>query len=77
MAITTDYINGKYSAYVYDNNKLKYGYTKTVAEKKYYENNYGLRIDTAYLILGGDRYYEDWYGRIKNVKFFYDSVITS
>lgn len=43
MTVTVDYMNGKYSAYMFDNNKIKYRYTKTVTAKKEYENNYGLR----------------------------------
>ena len=35
-----------------------------------------MRLDTAYIILGGDRFYEDFYGKIKSVKFFYDTILS-
>lgn len=39
-------------------------------------NNFGIRKTTAFIILGGDKHYEDWYGKLKNVKFYYDIVLS-
>ena len=41
----------------------------------YFESDYGLDKPTTYFFIGGDHYYENWHGYIKNVKFFYDTAI--
>lgn len=64
MTVTVDYINGKYSAYVYNgvvNDRPTYliwSYVRSVTARNHYEtDNHGLFKDTAYFWIGGDMFY--------------------
>ena len=32
--------------------------------------------NTAYIWLGGDQWHENFYGKLKNVRLYYDTVLT-
>ena len=52
--------------------KLKWSYTRSVSA------NYGTGLpssDTAFFMLGGDNWYEKFYGYLKNIRFFDSSVL--
>ena len=76
---SVNYLTGKYISYIYSPivefglpEKLAWSYTRSVTARNHYETDtHGLHKDTAYLMVGGDKYYGSWHGYIKNVKFFY------
>ena len=54
---------------VYDGLTLKFSYTRSVTAN----NAYGFRKATAHMFIGGDWYYEDFYGSIKVILYrFYN-----
>lgn len=82
VTVSVDYLTGKYSAYVYNGvvdeqpTYVMWSYIRSVTAREHYEtNNHGLHKDTAYLMIGGDRFYNPWHGYIKNMKFFYGDAI--
>ena len=54
-----------------------WSYVRSVTARNHYEeSNHGLHKSTAYLMIGGDRFYYPWIGYIKNMKFFYGDAIS-
>ena len=58
---------------MYDTNaNLRWGYTYSYTPV----GGYGFRKDRGYIFIGGDFHYEDYYGKLKDIKFYYNDLIS-
>ena len=70
-------MNGKYSAYIYNSYKnLYWSYTRSVTPREWYFTHLGMSKETGMIFLGGDNFYTRLYGRMKDVKFYFNSITT-
>mgnify|MGYP002712141456 CR=1 FL=1 len=75
IVITVDYKIGKYRAQIYDDNvNLKWTGHKDVTARLNWRTDYGINKETGYFHIGRDKWYS-FTGYIKDVRFFYDTIL--
>ena len=67
IGASVDYVKGIFRMIIHEKEIKKWSYMKPVSKNR----GYGLRLDKAYIILGGDRHYNKFYGSLKNARFYY------
>mgnify|MGYP002711974382 CR=1 FL=1 len=67
FGISVDYTKGQYESYIYDDVNLKYSGNKKVTPNR----GYGFYKDTAFIFIGGDWWYADFNGKLKDIRFYY------
>ena len=74
LAINVGYSAGKYDTYLYEPTlNLKWSNSKTVTANQATGFNEG----TTYFMIGGDNFYEKFYGYLKDIKFYSTRLINS
>ena len=72
FAVSVDYPIGKYNTFIYDDINIKWSYSRSVTPN----NGYGFNKNTGYIFLGGDWYYEELRGKLKEVRFYYNDALS-